>query len=79
MGAGLVPGAAFAQNALSEILNAPSRGNWDDQFDTRGSSVRQVASNTPIFSNATLVSTQAAIHAYQGIVASGGWPQVPDA
>ena len=79
MGAGLVPGAAFAQNALYEILNAPSRGNWDDQFDTRGSSVRQVASNTPIFSNATLVSTQAAIHAYQGIVASGGWPQVPDA
>ncbi|ORE97289.1 L,D-transpeptidase family protein [Aurantimonas sp. 22II-16-19i] len=78
LGAGLVPGAAFAQNALSEILNAPSRGNWDDQFDTRGSSVRQVASNTPIFSNATLVSTQAAVNAYQGIVASGGWPQVPE-
>ncbi|MBP0616538.1 L,D-transpeptidase family protein [Jiella mangrovi] len=76
-GAGLAPGAAFAQNALSEILNAPSRGNWDDQFDTRGSSVRQVASNTPIFSNETLRSTQSAVGIYQGIAASGGWPQVP--
>ncbi|TFF25041.1 murein L,D-transpeptidase [Jiella endophytica] len=77
-GLGLMPGAAFAQNALSDILNAPSRGNWDDQFDTRGSNVRQVASNTPIFSNYTLVSTESAVNAYQGIVASGGWPQVPE-
>ena len=77
-GLGLVPGAAFAQNALSEILNAPSRGNWDDQFDTRGSNVRQVASNTPIFSNETLMATQRAVGIYQGIVSSGGWPQVPE-
>ncbi|MBO0903031.1 L,D-transpeptidase family protein [Jiella sonneratiae] len=76
-GLGMAPGAAFAQNALSDILNAPSRGNWDDQFDTRGSNVRQVASNTPVFSNDTLVSTQNAVNAYQGIVASGGWPEVP--
>ncbi|MCE7029799.1 L,D-transpeptidase family protein [Jiella avicenniae] len=76
-GAGLAPGAAFAQNALVDILNAPTRGNWDDQFDTRGSNARQVASNTPIFSNAALVSTQNAVGAYQGIVASGGWPELP--
>ncbi|WAP70261.1 L,D-transpeptidase family protein [Jiella pelagia] len=76
-GAGLLPGAAFAQNALVDILNAPSRGNWDDQFDTRGSNVRQVASNTPIFANDTLMSTQSAVNAYQGIVASGGWPELP--
>ncbi len=76
-GAGLAPGAAFAQNALVDSLNAPSRGNWDDQFDTRGSSVRQVASNTPIFSHDTLLSTQSAVNVYQGIVASGGWPQLP--
>ena len=73
----MAPGAAFAQNALVDILNAPSRGNWDDQFDTRGSNVRQVASNTPIFSNETLISTQNAVGAYQGIVSSGGWPELP--
>ncbi|MBO0661103.1 L,D-transpeptidase family protein [Jiella sp. MQZ9-1] len=78
VGLGMAPGSAFAQNALSEILNAPSRGNWDDQFDTRGISARQVSSATPIFSNATLMSTQAAVNAYQGIVSSGGWPQVPE-
>jgi len=76
-GLGLAPGAAFAQNALEDILRAPSRGNWDDQFDTRGSSVRQVASNTPIFSQYTQLATQSAIGAYQGIVQSGGWPMVP--
>ncbi|NDW07187.1 L,D-transpeptidase family protein [Jiella pacifica] len=76
-GAALVPGAAFAQNALVDLLNTPSRGNWDDQFDTRGSNVRQVASNTPIFSQDTLMSTQSAVNAYQGIVASGGWPELP--
>ena len=77
-GAALVPGAALAQNALGELLNAPTRGNWDDQFDTRGTNVRQVASNSPIFSPDTTQSTGAAINGYTQIVQMGGWPNVPE-
>ncbi|MCB8837515.1 murein L,D-transpeptidase [Aurantimonas sp. VKM B-3413] len=77
-GASLLPGVAFAQDALSDLLNAPTRGNWDDQFDTRGSSPRQVLSNTPIFSSATLQATQSAAYSYQQIAAGGGWPMVPE-
>ncbi|MEX6505243.1 murein L,D-transpeptidase [Jiella sp. M17.18] len=77
-GASLAPGAAFAQNALVDLLHSPTRGNWDDQFDTRGSSPRQVISNVPIFSSYTLQATQSAAGEYQRIAQSGGWPMVPE-
>ena len=77
-GVAALPGAAFAQNALGELLQAPTRGNWDDQFDTRASSVRQVATASPVFSQNTLDSMQSAIYAYGQIVQTGGWPEVPE-
>ncbi|WP_442872883.1 L,D-transpeptidase family protein [Aurantimonas sp. C2-3-R2] len=76
--AALMPGTVLAQNALSDLLQAPSRGNWDDQFDTRGTNVREVASNSPTLSSNTVASMQAAIANYQQIVQMGGWPMVPD-
>ncbi|WP_423724836.1 L,D-transpeptidase family protein [Aurantimonas marianensis] len=76
--AALMPGTVLAQNALSDLLQAPSRGNWDDQFDTRGTNVRQVASNSPTLSSSTVASMQAAMANYQQIVQMGGWPMVPD-
>ena len=76
--AAMLPGAGFAQNALGELLQAPTRGNWDDQFDTRGSNVRQVASNSPVLSENTIYSLQEAINSYSAIVQGGGWPMVPE-
>ena len=76
--AAMLPGAAFAQNALGELLQAPTRGNWDVQFDTRGSNVRQVASNSPVLSENTISSLQEAINSYSAIVQGGGWPMVPE-
>ncbi|RFC65127.1 murein L,D-transpeptidase [Fulvimarina endophytica] len=70
-------GLAQAQSTLDGLLRAPARGNWDDQFDTRGSSARQVSSFSPIFSSQSLYSTQAAIQSYEQIAAQGGWPNVP--
>ncbi|MDY8109600.1 L,D-transpeptidase family protein [Fulvimarina sp. 2208YS6-2-32] len=70
-------GAGLAQTALDGLLKAPSRGNWDDQFDTRGSSARQVSSLSPVFSQQTLSSMQAAMQRHSEIVYQGGWPQVP--
>ncbi|WP_152045610.1 L,D-transpeptidase family protein [Aureimonas psammosilenae] len=77
-GAALLPGAAFAQEALGDLLQAPRRGNWDDQFDTGSSSVAKVVSNQPVFSQNTINSLNQAISNYRGILASGGWPEVPD-
>ncbi|EAU42740.1 hypothetical protein FP2506_07861 [Fulvimarina pelagi HTCC2506] len=70
-------GFASAQSGLDGLLGARGRGNWDDQFDTRGSSAREVSSLNPIFSQQTLYSTQAAMQTYNQIVAQGGWPTVP--
>jgi murein L,D-transpeptidase YcbB/YkuD len=70
-------GGALAQDALDEIINAPRRGAWDDQFDAKASrSATAVVSNTPIFGMDTLANTQNAIAQYQQIVSAGGWPQV---
>ncbi|OBZ96211.1 amidase [Pararhizobium polonicum] len=77
LGAGVWAGRAFAQDALDEIINAPRRGAWDDQFDAKASrSATAVVSNTPIFGMNTLANTQNAIAQYQQIAAAGGWPQV---
>lgn len=76
-GAAAWAGGAFAQDALDEIINAPRRGAWDDQFDAKASrSATAVVSNTPIFGMNTLANTQNAVGQYQQIVSAGGWPQV---
>ena len=32
-----VAGPTLAQTAMDDVLNAPRRGNWDDQFDAKAS------------------------------------------
>lgn len=73
-----LPGAAFAQTALDGILSAPSRGEWNDQFDTRSASTAEVLSYQPILSQNTVAAMQSAIQSYNQLVMSGGWPNVPD-
>ncbi|MBB3998603.1 L,D-transpeptidase family protein [Aureimonas pseudogalii] len=77
-GAALFGGAARAQSALEGVLAAPNRGGWNDQFDTRAASVRNVASYQPVFSPSTLSAMQSATGQYNQIVMAGGWPMVPD-
>lgn len=69
---------AFAQSALDDLINAPGRGKWDDQFDAKAASRTAAAavSNTPILSPQSIPNIQQAIAQYQTIVANGGWPQV---
>ncbi|YBV97808.1 L,D-transpeptidase family protein [Phyllobacteriaceae bacterium JZ32] len=68
---------AFAQPVINDILAAPRRGNWSDQFDARASGAEKVASNQPIMSLATVAYVETAIRDYSNIVAQGGWPMVP--
>lgn len=67
----------MAQTAIDELINAPRRGNWDDQFDAKASrTVAGVVSNNPMLSPGNFINMQQAITDYQEIVSSGGWPQV---
>jgi murein L,D-transpeptidase YcbB/YkuD len=71
-----IAGAARAQDVIGDILKSAA-GNWDDTFDARVSQGGKVASNLPIFSPQTIAYTEQAIEQYRGIVAQGGWPEVP--
>lgn len=76
-GVAAVAGQAVAQTAIDEVITAPRRGNWDDQFDAQASRTTvSVVSNTPMLSPTNLFNIQQAIADYQAIVANGGWPQV---
>ncbi|GHC68367.1 L,D-transpeptidase family protein [Limoniibacter endophyticus] len=70
--------SAHAQDVLQNILNSPRRGNWDDQFDARGSQqVARVASTLPIMSMETIMYTEQAIAQHNDLAAQGGWNLVP--
>lgn len=72
----LVAGGANAQDTLESLLSSPKRGKWDDQFNAQPSK-QKVSSTRPIFSPETVSYLENAIDQYRGIVAQGGWPQVP--
>lgn len=75
--AAILPSAANAQSSIGDILQSPQRGNWDDQFDSAGSSNRAaVDSRLPILSPSTVSYVESAIDDYRRISASGGWPRV---
>lgn len=78
IGAAAVAGPVFAQSALDDIINAPARGTWDDQFDAKSASRTAAAmvSNTPILNPDSVANIQQAIAQYQQIASAGGWPQV---
>lgn len=75
---GAATGAARAQSAIMDIINAPRRGNWDDQFDAKSvRAVKEVATRIPVTSAETVGFVERAILQHQNIVAQGGWPMVP--
>jgi murein L,D-transpeptidase YcbB/YkuD len=66
------------RSAIDSLINAPERGDWDDQFDAKAASrtATSIVSNTPILGPQSVSSIQQAIGQYQQIASSGGWPQV---
>lgn len=70
--------AAFAQNAIDDILSSNQRGTWNDQFDARASAQPgKVVSTSPIFSPETVSHIEQTLYQYQDIVSRGGWTAVP--
>ncbi len=77
-GAAALAAPALAQSALDELINAPRRGAWDDQFDAKAASrtAVNVVSNNPVLGPSGPANIQQAIFDYQQIVSNGGWPEV---
>lgn len=70
--------SALAQNAVMDAIQAPRRGNWNDQFDARMTTgTANVNTVQPVFGQQTVSSVERAMMQYQNIVAQGGWPMVP--
>lgn len=73
-------GTSLAQTTIEDIIKAPGRGNWDDQFDAQASrTVSETVANFPIMSEQTIRNLEIALAQYSDVVASGGWPVVPAA
>ncbi|MCP4314647.1 MAG: L,D-transpeptidase family protein [Hyphomicrobiales bacterium] len=76
--AGGVSAQTLTQTTIENIINAPRRGTWDDQFDAQASrNAEKISSRVPILSVNTVNYVEAAIATYQDIVLRGGWPVVP--
>ena len=80
VGAAALAAPALAQQptAFDNVITAPRRGTWDDQFDAQSASrtAVSVVSNNPILNANAPANVQQAIASYQQIVQGGGWPQV---
>ncbi|MCY1663954.1 L,D-transpeptidase family protein [Rhizobium sp. SL86] len=78
LGAASIAAPVLAQDTLQDIISAPRRGTWDDQFDATAASrtAATVTSNNPVLGPMGPANIQQAILQYQQIVAAGGWPQV---
>lgn len=78
LGAAAVAGPVLGQElSMEDIINAPRRGNWDDQFDAKASrTAAAVATKNPIFGSGASANLQQAVFDYESIVANGGWPRV---
>lgn len=71
-------GPALAESTINNVINAPGRGTWDDQFDaTTFRKAGQSLANFPIVSAQTIDNLEFAKSQYQNIVANGGWDIVP--
>ena len=77
VGAAALAAPALAQTAIDDLIGAPRRGNWDDQFDAQASRASVgVVSNSPVLGLDAPMNIQQAILVHQNIVSNGGWPQV---
>lgn len=62
---------------IDDIIGYPSRGKWDDEFDSGASRANEdVASANPTFNSGSVSNIEGLIAQYEHIVASGGWNQV---
>ncbi len=70
---------AFAEDAspLDALINETDHSEFGQSFDQASRTVHMPKATVPMLSPKTADITEQAIKTYDGIVARGGWPQVP--
>src|SRR5215470_11110063 len=62
---------------LDELIQENQESSLDSGFDNSSRNVRLPKKTLPTLSPSTAQTTEASIAQYEGIVAKGGWPEVP--
>ena len=70
---------AGAEDAALDALMNDNNGQFGQNFDQGSRTVQMPKATAPTLSPSTAQITEQAIKAYDGIVARGGWPTVPQA
>jgi murein L,D-transpeptidase YcbB/YkuD len=69
---------AIAEDAaLDALMGDGEHGQFGQDFDQGSRTVHMPKPSVPMLSSATAQVTEKAVQTYDGIVARGGWPQVP--
>src|SRR6476619_5493274 len=71
--------AQEAEDPLQQLIEQNQRGDLGQGFDSTSRTIKMPKASLPTLSPANVPTTEAAIARYEQIVASGGWPQVPQA
>ncbi|MBM3528799.1 MAG: murein L,D-transpeptidase [Alphaproteobacteria bacterium] len=75
-----VAARAYAQDALLQsMIEQNLRSDFGQGFDAASRTIHMPKASLPTLSPATVQHTEQAIQAFDGIVARGGWPDVPRA
>lgn len=71
--------AAADDTMLQALIDQNQRSDLGQNFDSASRTIHMPKASVPMLSPSTVESTAAAIDQYEGIVARGGWPNVPPA
>src|ERR1043166_4149595 len=77
--AAAVPALAQSEDPLQQLIQENQREGLGESFDSTSRTIRMPKASLPTLSPANVPTTEAAVARYEQIVASGGWPQVPQA
>jgi L,D-transpeptidase YcbB len=79
--AALAPALARAQEdtLLQALIEQNQRGDFGRGFDSASRTIHMPQASLPTLAPSTVQHTERAIERYEGVVASGGWPDVPPA
>src|SRR6478752_10151001 len=79
-GGGVAASRAFGQDAaLQALIDQNQSGDFGQGFDSGSRTIQMPKASLPTLSPATVQHTEQAIAQFEGIVARGGWPDVPKA
>ena len=76
-GAAFSRGAGAQDAALQALIDQNQRRAFGGEFDSASRTIHMPRPSLPTLSPATATSTELAVGQYEGILAQGGWPQVP--